>query len=341
VIRVTVVGAGHWGPNLIRNFHNRERSEVAWVVDRDGQRLARVRSRFPEVRTEEQLEPALDDPSVDAVVVATPTSTHYRIAKAALERGKHVLVEKPVATDTQHATELCALSAARGLVLMVGHVFLFNPGVQRVKEYLDTEALGRVYYIAAVRTNLGPIRFDVNAAWDLAAHDVSIVNYWLGTEPTAVSAIGGTWINPGIEDAVFATLRYPADVLVSLHASWLNPRKAREITVVGEKRMLTFDDMNLGEPLRLYDKQVTNQRETVGYVDSFASFRASIREGEIVIPRVALGEPLRAECEHFLDCIAAGTQPLTGGAEALSVVRVLEAIERSVRNGGREERTRP
>ena len=341
MIRVAVVGAGHWGPNLIRNFHNRERSEVLWVVDRDPGRLGQVRGRFPEIQVAQEAEPALADVRVDGVVIATPTSTHYRFAKAALERGKHVLVEKPIATAAGEGAELCALAVAGGRVLMVGHVFLFNPGIQRVKQYLDAGELGRIYYVAMVRTNLGPIRVDVDAAWDLASHDVSVVNYWLESEPVTVAAVGGTWINPGVADAVFATLRYPDDVLVNLHVSWLNPRKARDITVVGEKRMLTFDDMNLTEPIRVYDKRVTDDRTTVGYVDSFASFRASIREGEIVIPRVVLGEPLRAECEHFLDCVESGKPPLTGGEQGMAVVRVLEAIERSARNGGREERTAP
>ena len=341
MIRVAVVGAGHWGPNLIRNFHNRERSEVLWVVDRDPGRLGQVRGRFPEIQVAQEAEPALADVRVDGVVIATPTSTHYRFAKAALERGKHVLVEKPIATAVREGAELCALAAASGRVLMIGHVFLFNPGIQRVKQYLDAGELGRIYYVAMVRTNLGPIRVDVDAAWDLASHDVSVVNYWLEGEPVTVAAVGGTWINPGVADAVFATLRYPDDVLVNLHVSWLNPRKARDITVVGEKRMLTFDDMNLTEPIRVYDKRVTDDRTTVGYVDSFASFRASIREGEIVIPRVVLGEPLRAECEHFLDCVESGKPPLTGGEQGMAVVRVLEAIERSARNGGREERTAP
>ena len=337
MIRVAVIGAGHWGPNLIRNFHNRDQSEVVWVVDPDPARLALVRARFSDVKMAADAGPALADPGVDAVVIATPATTHHALAKAGLERGKHVLVEKPIATDSRQGEELCALAVRNGVVLMVGHVFLFNPGIQRVKQYLDQGDLGRVYYVAMVRTNHGPIRFDVNAAWDLASHDVAIVNYWLGTAPLAVSAIGGTWINPGIEDAVFATFRYRDDVFANLHVSWLNPRKSRDITVVGERRMLTFDDMNLAEPLRLYDKQVTDDRTTPGYVDSFASFRASIREGDITIPKVALGEPLKAECEHFLECIATGATPLTGGPEGVAVVRALEALGRSVRGGGREE----
>jgi predicted dehydrogenase len=340
VVGIAVVGAGHWGPNLIRNFDNRERSRVFWVVDREPGRLAQVRSRFPEVQVAESADGALADPRVDAVVVATPTSTHYALARAALEHGKHVLVEKPIAADVGHGEALCAIAEQHGLVLMVGHVFLYNPGVRRVKEYLDAGDLGPVHYVAMVRTNLGPVRVDVNAAWDLAAHDLSIVNYWLQAEPLTVAATGGAWINPGIEDAVFATLRYPDDVLVNLHVSWLNPRKARDITVVGERRMLTFDDMNLGEPLRIYDKQVAETRVTAAYVDSFASFRASVREGDITIPRVALGEPLKVECDHFVECVADGTPPLTDGRSGVAVVRALEAMQRSMRAGGRQEDVR-
>lgn len=338
MLGIAVIGAGHWGPNLIRNFHNHIRSRVVWVVDQNTVRLEQVTERFPGVKTGTTAEPALADPDVQAVVVATPTSTHHRLAKAALKHSKHVLVEKPMATEAIHAEELCDLSADAGLVLMVGHVFLFNAAIQSVKEYIDNEELGRVYYISGVRTNLGPIRMDVNAAWDLASHDISIVNYWLGSEPISASAVGGNWINPGIADAMFATLRYPDEVLVNLHASWLNPRKARDITVVGERRMLTFDDMNLGEPLRIFDKGVTEERTTPGYIDTFASFRSSVREGAITIPRVATGEPLQVECDHFVECILAGAQPLTGGREGLAVVRAVAAIERSMVNQGQEEK---
>lgn len=338
MIGVAVIGAGHWGPNLIRNFHNNDSSTVVWVVDVNATRLEQVRGRFPDVKIDTAASGALSDPNVDAVVVATPTSTHYNVAKAALERAKHVLVEKPIATDVRHAEQLCDLAGEKRVVLMVGHVFLYNAAIQRVKEYIDRGKLGRIYYISMVRTNLGPIRMDVNAAWDLASHDISIVNFWLGTEALAASAIGGIWVNPGLEDALFATLRYPGDVLVNLHASWLNPRKARDITVVGDRRMLTFDDMNLSEPLRIYDKQVTEELIVPDFIDTFASFRASVREGDIMIPRVATGEPLQAECDHFIDCILAGKPPLTGGQEGLAVVRALEAIERSIRNGGQEEK---
>jgi predicted dehydrogenase len=337
MIRVAVVGAGHWGPNLIRNFENPPASTVRWVIDRDERRLDQVRSRYPDVRVSAEANDAFDDDEVDAVVVATPTTTHFPLVKAALERSKHVLVEKPITDSPDQGRALVELAAERQRVLMVGHVFVYNPGVEKVKQYLQEGVLGRVFYISMVRTNLGPIRVDVNAAWDLASHDISIANYWLDSEPESASAVGGTWINDGIEDAVFATLRYPSGVLVNLHSSWLNPRKSRDITVVGERSMLTLDDMNLSEPVRIYDKGVTDETFTPAFVDTFASFRASVREGSITIPKVALGEPLRTECEHFISCVADGTPPKTGGREGLAVVRVLDAIARSARAGGRAE----
>jgi len=339
-IRIAVIGAGHWGPNLIRNFDNPPASVVKLVVERDGARRQQVRGRFPGAAVSEDAADAFHDPAVDAVVIATPTSSHYGLVKAALEADKHVLCEKPITTHSGEADELVALAQRRQRVLVVGHVFIFNLAVQRVRAYITAGDLGRLYYVSMVRTNLGPIRVDVNAAWDLMSHDISIVNYWLGAEPETASAVGGIWINAGREDAVFATLRYPGEVLVNVHASWLNPRKSRDVTVAGDKRMLTFDDMNILEPLRLYDKQVSDQAIKPEVVDTFASFRASIRDGDITIPKVSTGEPLRNECEHFLDCIRTGKPPLSGGAEGAAVVRALEAIDRSMRDHGREQAVR-
>ncbi len=336
MLKIAVLGAGHWGPNLIRNFHNHQASDVAWVVDRDEARLALTRSRYPEIQGTADARRALADPAVDAVVIATPTITHYELAAAALRAGKHVLVEKPIATRVEEAEELCELAERGGRVLMVGHVFLFNAAIRRVKEYLDQGKLGQVFYVSMVRTNLGPIRMDVNATWDLAAHDVSILNYWLEGTPTHAAAHGGSWINAGIEDAAFANLWYGNGVMAHLHVSWLNPRKVRDITIVGEKGMLTFDDMNLSEPLRLYDKTVTDQRSPAGFIDTFASFRTSIREGDIQIPRVSINEPLRAECDHFLECIASGTKPVSDGRSAAAAVRVLSAFDRSMAGDGQK-----
>lgn len=336
MIGVAVIGAGHWGPNLLRNFADSRRSRVVHVVDLDEDRRRQVAERFPEVTVGADAQAALSDPEVDAVVVATPSSTHAALVRAALDAGKHVLVEKPITTSSADGAELTRLAAEKGLVLLVGHVFLYNGGVQRVRRLIEDGDIGRVYYIAMERTNLGPIRTDVNAAWDLAAHDLSIATHWLDADPVSVSAIGGTWINAGIEDAVFATFRYPDDTLVHLHVSWLNPRKSRTITVVGDRRMVTLDDMNINEPLRIYDKQVTDEGRP-GFVDTFASFRASVREGDITVPKIPLGEPLRNECEHFLDCIEHGAPPVTDGHLGVAVVRALEALQRSIANRGREE----
>jgi predicted dehydrogenase len=335
MIRVAVVGAGHWGPNLISNFHSSERSRVCWVVDREPQRRAAVAKRFPGVATSADFADVLVE-DVDAVVIATPTTTHFEIAKAALEAGKHVLVEKPLTHSVETSSELCELAAKAQRILMVGHVFVFNSASRHIKRCIAAGDLGRIYYISMERTNLGPIRVDVDAAWDLAAHDISMASYWLAAEPLSVSAVGGSWINEGIADAVFASVRYPDEILVHLHASWLNPRKVRDITIVGDKQMLTFDDISLSEPLRLYDKQVSEERSQPHLIDSFSSFRMSVRDGDVHIPKVAMSEPLKNECEHFLDCIRDGTEPLSGPREGLGVVRTLEAIGRSLDQRGRE-----
>lgn len=337
MITVAVIGAGHWGPNLIRNFDNHQTSTVSWVVDRDESRLEKVRARYRDVRTTADAAEPFGDPEVDAVVIATPTTTHFELAHQALEAGKHVMVEKPIAATVEEGERLCELAERNGLTLMVGHVFVHNAGVQQVRRYLEEQTLGRIFYISMVRTNLGPIRMDVNAAWDLAPHDISIANYWLGGQPDTVTAVGGSWINPGLEDAVFAVMRYPGDVLVHLHASWLNPRKDRLITVVGDQQMLTFDDMNLAEPIRIWDKGVSDELTEAGFADTFGSFRASVREGDILIPRIAMGEPLLSECDHFIECVANRREPYTPGRAGVAVVRVLEAITRSIKNGGREE----
>lgn len=333
-ITLGLVGVGRWGPNLLRNFHNHRTSVVRVIADRDEQRLAQVAALYPDIRAATDIDAVLEADDVVGVVIATPTATHYELVKRALSAGKHVMVEKPLTDDVAQAEELTALAEARGAVLLVGHVFLYNPAVERVKEYLAAGTLGRPYYIAMARTNLGPIRTDVNASWDLASHDISIADYWLGASPTEVSATGGKWINDGIADAVFVTLHYPDDVLVNLEASWLNPRKVRDVTIVAEHKMLTLDDTNPQEPIRIYDKGVTDTKVREGVVDTLGGFRSLVHEGDIVIPRVSLGEPLKSECDHFLECIASGVTPRSGPRLATDVVRVLAAIDRSMELGG-------
>lgn len=333
MLKIAVVGAGRWGPNLVRNFHAADASEVAVVVDPDASRRALVTERFADVRCVASVELALEDDSVDAVVIASPTATHVDVARRALEAGKHVLVEKPMALDVESADALITLAAERQRVLMVGHVFLYNRAVREVKRLLDAGELGDARYLSMVRTNLGPVRSDVSAGWDLAAHDISIANYWLDAEPVGVSAVGGAWLQPGVHDALFATLRYPGEVLVNLHVSWLNPRKVRDITLVGTKKMLTFDDLNLDAPLTLYANDADDEP---GFVDTFASFQASVRVGAVSVPAVTAGEPLREECAAFLSAITTGEPPLADGANGRAVVRVLAALQRSADERGAE-----
>jgi predicted dehydrogenase len=340
VVRIGVIGAGHWGPNLIRAFLSTPRSRVVAIAERDTRRRDQVLERYLGVEGHAEGEDLLARGDLDAVVIASPTATHHSLTRAALARGLHVLVEKPLAPSVSDATELAALAGEARRVLMVGHVFLFHEGIRAVKRLIEAGELGRVQYIQSVRTNLGPIRTDVSALWDLAAHDVSIFHYWLGGAPSRATGKGGSYVNRGIEDVIFATLEYPNGVLASLHATWLSPRKLRQITVVGDRRMLVFDDMDLDEPIRIFDKGVLPAdpvASSSAIVDSFAGFRSSIREGEIVVPDVARSEPLRAECEHFLDCVLDGATPISGPAESVAVVRVLEAVERSLRAGSTEQ----
>jgi predicted dehydrogenase len=327
---VAIVGAGHWGPHLVRNFATLHGSQALWVVDTDDQRRKLMTERFPGLLATTNIEDVLDDDRVDAVVVATPTSTHAQFVEKSLKAGKHVLVEKPLTTDLESATALCRLAEELELKLMVGHVFLFNAAINAAKSYIRAGDLGDVRYVSMVRTNLGPVRYDVNAAWDLASHDISIANYWLDATPLSVSASGGSWVTKDIEDSVFLTLKYPRNVVVHMEASWMNPSKRRLISVIGSEMMLTVDDMELMEPLRLYDKGIDGQ--SPGVSDTFAGFRAQIREGQIVIPRVTAGEPLRAECESFLERVRGNYNDVSDGWAGAEVVAALVAADASLRS---------
>lgn len=333
--RIGVIGAGLWGPHLIRNFQRTGRSRVVAVAEPNEDRRSHIAESYPEIEIDADATRLLLRENLDAVVIASPTESHYRFARAALNRGLHVFVEKPLARTIGEAEDLRELAEIAGKVLFVGHVFLFNNGVRAARALLDAGALGRILYLHSSRTNLGPVRTDVSALWDLAPHDISIFQYWLGKPPLRAIAKGGVYMNTGIEDVVFATLEYPDGVLASLHVAWLAPHKVRQITVVGDRKMLVFDDRNAQQPLTLYDKSIVSDPARP-FDDTLAGFRSSIREGEMTIPPVAPGEPLRAECEHFLDCVRDGARPLSGAAEGVAVVRVLDGLERSIRTGSRE-----
>jgi predicted dehydrogenase len=327
-LRVAVVGLGYWGPNLARNFAAIPDCELAYLCDADAAARDRVSRSFPTARATSGLDELLADESLDAVVLATPVSTHAELAVRVLEAGKHCFVEKPMATSGDDAERVVAAAQASGRLLMVGHLLEYHPGVRALKDLTDSGELGdQIYYIYGNRLNLGKLRADENALWSLGAHDVSVVLYLAGDEPTEVVAHGDSYVREGVQDVVFCFLRFPSGLVAHLHLSWLDPHKERRFTVVGSRRMATFDDMELERKLTVYDKGFDEDSQTYGeYIT---------RSGGSFSPQIANVEPLRTECEHFVDCIRMGRVPRSDGASGLRVVRVLERLQRSL-DAGRE-----
>ena len=328
---VAVIGAGYWGKNLVRNMAQLE-SLVA-VCDASEAVRERVSASYPGVTVSENLEAVLDNPKVDAVMVAVPSSAHFEVAKAALLAGKHTYVEKPIAHALDRAEELVALADERELRLMVGHLLLYHPCIAWMKEAIDSGELGRVLYMTCQRVNLGKVRSDENAMWSLAPHDVSVVLHLLGESPSEVSAQGLTYLqtNKGIADVVFMTLRYGDGRAAHIHVSWLDPHKRRTLNVVGTKKMVCFDDMAT-EKIRVFDKGVTGLDTAPEYA-SYGDL-LTLRHGDILAPHIPMREPLRAQCEHFLRSITERTRPLSDGRNGVDVLRVLDAAQRSLDQGG-------
>lgn len=321
-VRLGVVGLGYWGPNLARNFAALPGCELAWCCDEDAARRERIGAMHPSARLTERLDDLLEDPSLDAVVLATPVPTHASLAERVLTAGKHCFVEKPLAQSVLDAERAVAAAKKAGRVLMVGHLLEYHPGVRLLKEVLDSEELGKARYIYGNRLNLGQIRSEENALWSLGAHDVSVVLALAGEEPSELAAHGECYMQPGIEDVVFAFMRFPSGLAAHLHLSWLDPHKERRFTVVGSKRMATFDDMELERKLTIYDKGFDEKADSYGeYIT---------RAGDIRCPRVPNAEPLRLECEHFLHCVRDGATPRSDGQSGLRVVRVLEGLQREL-----------
>ncbi len=326
-----VIGCGHWGPNHIRVFSELDRARVIAIADPSEAMRKRMAKRFPTIQCSADHRDLLSTDAIDAVVIATPTDTHAAIVREALRAGKHVLVEKPLCRTAEEADELSALAEATGRTLMVGHVFLFNPGINRLRESIAAGELGRIHYLDAARTNLGPIRPDVNALYDLGTHDVSIFNYLLDQEPVEVSALGRCIAQETVEDVCFASLRYPDGTLGHIHVSWLNPRKVRTLTVVGDRKMAHWDDIDPSDTLRVYDKGLDEQP----YYDSFGEFKYLLRNADVRLPHIDYGEPLVKQANAFLDTVLDGAPCRSGPAEARAIVAVLEATCESIRQGGR------
>lgn len=329
-LKINIIGLGRWGPNLVRAFADMTGVEVGSIYDLDATRAKSLQAKFPGIRLSTSLEEVLGDDS-QAVVIATPVKSHADLVESALRKGKHVFVEKPFCATSADCHRLVKLADAQKLKIMVGHVFLFNPTIIKLKEIITSGHLGKIHYIESRRTNLGPVRPDVNAIWDLASHDFSIFCYLLDQFPLQVNASAFKALGGNVEDLAFTNLIFPDHVFAAAHVSWLSPAKIRQITVVGSERMLIWDDLELTKPIQIFDSNISLQRDA--YSDSFTSHRLSYHRGDIVIPHIEGGEPLRSECEHFAQSILNNSDLRSDGRFSTKIVEILEATDASLQRG--------
>ena len=329
MINIAVIGCGYWGPNYIRIFSGLPSATVSHCCDIDTAKLSSIKSIYPTVATTTRYQDILENAKIDAVCISTPASTHYTIGREALLNGKHVLIEKPLALSSEDAQALVRLARKEDRILMVGHVYLYHPAVQKIKSYFSEGQFDDLYYLYSARTGLGPVRRDTNAMWDLAPHDLSIYLYLLGEMPKNVSANGACHLQDGIEDMVLLAIEFPRKVMGYIHASWLDPYKSRRLTIVGKSKMLLFEDTNPTEKIKIFDqKEVEQEARTYG------EFLLQERSGDIHIPKIESAEPLRNECMQFIQCIEENADPITNGEEGLQIVKILEAAEKSLKSSG-------
>jgi predicted dehydrogenase len=334
------IGCGYWGPNLLRNFSALPGARVKYVVEASEARRRYVETHYPTTRAVSSLDAVYGDPAVNAIVVATPAQTHFPLALQALQSGRHVFVEKPLAMTVTDVDSLAALAAKQGLTLMVGHTFLYNPAVLFLKQLIESGELGRIYYLYAQRLNLGVVRTDVNALWNLAPHDVSIFNFLLGATPTAVVAHGTDYLQKGVEDVVFAHLEYPGEVRANLHVSWLDPNKVRKVTLVGSRKMVVYDDV-ADDKLVVFDKGIDSPIPAgadLPFDQSAAGSKLVYRSGDFHVPQLPAVEPLREEAAAFIEAIASGRSPRSGAESGRNVVAALQAAALSLKENSRRVR---
>lgn len=327
---VAVIGCGYWGPNLVRNFASLPNVKMSVICDTSRDRLDHLGKIYPDVEKATDLGRIMGDPAIDLVAVATPVSTHYPIARASLEAKKHVFIEKPMASTSDQCRRLIELAERGSLTLMVGHTFIYTPTVRKIKEIVDSGEIGEVMHICCRRLNLGLFQKDINVAWDLAPHDISIILYLMHAQPVAVNCQGKAHVSAGIEDVTNITLSFTNGGFATIQSSWIDPRKVREITIVGTKKMIVYDDTEPLEKVKIYDKRV----EAPPHYDTFAEFQYSYHYGDILSPYIQQAEPLKIECQHFIDCVEQGRRPDSSGHEGLAVVRVLEAAAESLKHSG-------
>jgi len=328
-ISVGVVGCGYWGPNLIRNLNALSECSLEAVCDKSEERLAHMKRLYPAVRTETDFSKLLGD-DIDAIVVATPVSLHHSLAKKSLLAGKHTFIEKPMAATVEECADLVAIAEEKKLTLMVGHTFLYSAPVRKIKEIVQAGDIGQIRYISSRRLNLGLFQKDINVVWDLAPHDLSIITYIIGSDPCAVNCQGNANVTPGVEDVANMTLYFPDNQFAMVHSSWLDPRKVRDMTIVGTKRMIFYDDLEPLHKISIYDVRV----ETPPHYDTFAEFQYSYHYGDLHSPYIKQTEPLQVECRHFLECISTGKTSMTSGRNGMELVKILEGANKSIKNNG-------
>ncbi len=330
MVNIGVIGCGAWGANLVRNFYENPEANLLYCCDSNPEVLRDIAQKYPGVNTVSNVKEVLDNKDIQAVVIATPLVTHFPIAKKALEARKHIYIEKPITSCSKEAKELINIARRVRRYLMVGHLLKYHPAVAKLKELIRSKELGEVYYIYSQRVNLGKIRQHENALWSFAPHDISVILYFLEEDPETVNAIGESYLQKGIEDIVFVTLHFKDKKIAHIQLSWLDPHKIRKVTIVGSKKMAVFDDMETTEKIKIYDKGAILPGQFLSYAETI-----TLREGDIYTPYLKMEEPLKIECQHFLDCIQKNKKPLTDGEDGLRVVRVLEAAQKSLKNQGR------
>jgi predicted dehydrogenase len=329
-IKIGVVGCGYWGPNLVRNFRSLPDCSLKLMCDISEKRLRHLRSLYPEVEGATDYNHFLNGAGLDAVAIATAVKLHFPMAKASLLAGKHTFIEKPMACSSQECEELIEIAQKKGVVLMAGHTFLYSPAVKKIKEIVESGDIGEIRYICARRLNLGLFQKDINVAWDLAPHDISIILHIMEELPITINCRGSAHITPGVEDVTTMCLNFSKERSAIIHSSWLDPRKIREMTIVGSKRMIVYDDVAQLEKLRIFDARV----ETPPHYDTFAEFHYAYHYGDVYAPYIRQEEPLKTECQHFLDCIKHEKTPMTSGRQGLELVRILEASSESLKRSG-------
>lgn len=328
MIRIGIIGYGYWGPNLVRNFVGADGAVVSLISDLDQSALKRAQAAHPTIKTTPNDSDIILSPEIDAVVIATPVSTHYELSRRALENGKHIFVEKPFTTSVQHAEELIELADKMNLKIMVDHTFLFTGAVKKIKQLIDEEVMGRLFYFDSIRINLGLLQKDSNVIWDLAPHDLSIMDYLIGSNPVAIAATGTAHIN-GFEDVAYVTIFYPDNLIAHLSINWLSPVKIRMTMIGGQKKMLVWNDLLADEKLKIYDRGVEVETKEESY-----HARINYRSGDVWIPRLEQSEALKIEAQYFVDCVENNVTAINDGVAGLRVVRMLEAIIESLNTGG-------